>query len=129
MLTGDIRQTFLQIEIDPTDHGVLRFLWLKDINGLQEEIDELRFTRAIFGAGPSPYILGATVDHHSKKYEDDDRAIVKKILDSLYVDDIISGENTSQATMNLKEKVEMIFKEGGSTMTKWKTNNKELLSQ
>ena len=69
------------------------------------------------------------MDHHLKKYEDDDRAIVKKIRDSLYVDDTISGENTSQATMNLKEKVEMIFKEGGSTMTKWKTNNKELLSQ
>ena len=73
---------------------------------------------AIFGAGPSPYILGGTVEHHLKKYEDNDRAIVKKIRDSLYVDDFIDGENTSQAIMNLKEKVEMIFKEGGFIMTK-----------
>ena len=58
---------------------VLRFLWLKDINGPQEEIEELRFTCANFGEGSSPYILGGTVEHHLKKYEDDDRAIVKKI--------------------------------------------------
>ena len=57
LFTGDICQAFLQIEIDPTDHDVLRFLWLKDINGPQEEIEELRFTRAIFGAEPSPYIF------------------------------------------------------------------------
>ena len=129
LLTGDIRQAFLQIKIDPTDRDVLRFLWLKDLNGPQEEIEELRFTCAIFGAGPSPYSLGGTVEHHLKKYEDDDRAIVKKIRDSLYVDDFIGGENTSQATMNLKEKEEMIFKEGGFTMAKWKTNNKEVHSQ
>ena len=64
LLTGDIRQAFLQIEIDPTDRDVVRFLWLKDINGPQEEIEELRFTHAIFGAGPGPYILGGTVEHH-----------------------------------------------------------------
>ena len=129
LLTGDIRQAFLQIEIDPTDRDVLRFFWLKDRNGPQEEIEELRFTHAIFGAGPSPYILAGTVENHLKKYEDNDRAIVKKIRDSLYVDDFIGGENTSQATMNLKEKVETIFKEGGFTMTKWKANNKEVLSK
>ena len=47
----------------------------------------------------------------------------------MYADDFIAGENTSQVTMNLKEKVEMIFKEGGFAMTKWKINNKEVQSQ
>ena len=49
----------------------------------RKRFEELRFTCAIFGGGPSPYILGGTVEHHLKKYEDDDRAIVKKIRDSL----------------------------------------------
>ena len=103
LLIGDICQAFLQIEIDPTDRDALRFLWLKDINGPQEEIEELRFTSAIFGARPSPDILGGAVEHHLKKYEDAHRAIVKKIRDSLYVDDFIGEENTSQAIVNLKK--------------------------
>ena len=45
------------------------------------------------------------------------------------MDDFIGGENTSQVTMILKEKVETIFREGGFTMTKWKTNDKEVQSQ
>ena len=45
------------------------------------------------------------------------------------MDDSIGGENTSQGTVNLKEKVEIFFKEGGFTMTKWKTNSKEVQSQ
>ena len=110
----------MQIEIDPTDRDALRFLWLKDVSGPQEDIEELRFTHAIFGAEPGPYIFGGIVEHHLKKYEDDHRAVVKKIPDSLYMDDFIGRENTSQRTVNLKEKVEMIFKEGGFTMTKCK---------
>ena len=79
LLIGDICQVFLQIEIDPTNRDTLRFLWLKDINGPQEDIGERRFSCTNFSAVPSPYILGGTVEHHFKKYEDDHRAIVKKI--------------------------------------------------
>lgn len=64
VLIADIKQAFLQIEIDPADRDALRFLWVKDVAEENPEIQELRFTRAILGAGPSPFILGATIRQH-----------------------------------------------------------------
>jgi len=50
----------------------MRFLWVKDIKSQDPELGGLQFTRAIFGAGPSPFILSATIHHHLNQYEDKD---------------------------------------------------------
>ena len=56
-------------------------------------------TRAMFGVTSSPFLLGGTLQHHLSKYEDEDPEIVKKLLESFYVDDFKSGEeNVDQAS-------------------------------
>ena len=57
-LTGDLRQAFLQIRIREEDRNLLRFHWIKDLQ--KEELDVLRFTRAVFGLIQSPFFLGGT---------------------------------------------------------------------
>ena len=51
VLLADIKQAFLQIEVDPEDRDALRFLWVKNPKELNSPILEYRFTGAIFGAG------------------------------------------------------------------------------
>ena len=68
VLLAYIKQAFLQIEVDPEDRDPLRFLWVKNPKELNSPILEYRFTRAIFGAGSSSYILGGTVRHHMEQY-------------------------------------------------------------
>ena len=58
---------------------------------LNSPILEYRFTRAIFGAGPSPYILGGTVRYRMEQYKAIDLEFVEDIKESLYVDDYVSG--------------------------------------
>ena len=101
VLIGDIRKAFLQIEIDVEDRNSLRFLWVKDILAKQPEIEVYQFCRVIFGAGPSPFLLKATLRHHLQKYEEEDPEFVKKVKDSLYIDDLVSGTATVEEAFDL----------------------------
>ena len=126
ILIGDIRKAFLHIEVDEGDRDSLRFLWVKDpfAADVQEEI--LRFSRVIFGAGPSPFLLGGTLAHHLEKCEKGEPEIVKAIKNGLYVDDLASGGKTAEFVWKLYLRVKTILQEGGFTMHKWKTNDVKL---
>ena len=88
-ITGDIKKAFLQIRIHPQDCDSLRILWYEDL--ITKQIKEYRFTRAIFGAGPSPYILNATIRKHVGKFSSKYPETTRSLLTDSYVDDIQGG--------------------------------------
>lgn len=61
MVSGDIRQAFLQVRIRESERDALRFHWRKDE---QSTVETLRFTRALFGLAPSPYLLEGVIESH-----------------------------------------------------------------
>ena len=81
-LTADIEKAFLMIQIAKEDHDALRFLWVDDINKKRPELIELRFTRVIFGASPSPFLLNATIQHQLQQIKSE-AVIVNKLRRSL----------------------------------------------
>ena len=74
---------------------MLRFHWVDNMPS--EDIKIYRFTRVIFGLGESPFLLNGTVKEHLEtsvnKYPEMEKTIVE-IEESLYVDDIVTGEMT-----------------------------------
>ena len=63
-VTGDVQKAFLQIRLHEQDRDALWVLWYDSL--ASRNIIEYRFTRVIFGATSSPYILGATFRSTSK---------------------------------------------------------------
>ena len=65
------------------------------VKGLAKSIDDseniqvYRFCRVLFGAAPSPFLLGATINHHLDRHSDDE--IARDIKDNIYVDNLLSG--------------------------------------
>ena len=49
------------------NRDALRFQWKPSS---QAEIQTLRFTRALFGLAPSPFLLGGVIDYHLSFWED-----------------------------------------------------------
>ena len=126
VLLADIKQAFLQIEVDPEDINALRFLRVKNPKELNSPILEYRFTRAIFGAGPSPYILGGTVRHHMEQYKAIDPEFVEDVNESLYVDDNVSVGDEKLEICERKQKLQERFEAGGFTLRKWYTNEESM---
>ena len=88
-ITGDIQKAFFQIKVDPRDGDALRLLWYENLD--LRTVVQYRFTRVIFGPGPSPYILGATLKKHVSQYADKYPSTTDELLKNTYVDDVQSG--------------------------------------
>ena len=97
-LAGDLKKAFLQVRIRQQDRDALRFHWLK--NRKLGDIEVLRFTRALFGLVQSPFLLGATLKHHLQALSGTYPNEVNEIMKSLYVDDIITGEQQPKKSNN-----------------------------
>ena len=125
-LVGDIKSAFHQILVDEKDRDSMRFLWVENVADEKPVVKEYRFTRVIFGSGPSPYLLNATLQRHLKRYEEQEPAVVQNVLPNMYCDDLVSGAANSTQAIELKDKITEIMQEGGFQLHKWKTNNLEV---
>ena len=108
----------------PGGHRVLRFHWLKDIN--MDEIQTLRFTRALFGLTSSPFLLGGVIQQHLESWHPKHPAVVDEVDKSLYVDDLVSGATITEKASQLKDKATEIFQDATFDLHKWQSNDKEL---
>ena len=93
-LVADIEKAFLMVSISPSDRDALRFIWLDDIHKDNPKEVVYRFFRVVFGVTSSPFLLNATIKQHLQKYANGIPELVKVLLNSLYVDDMTSGEST-----------------------------------
>ena len=127
-LIGDIEKAFLMVHMAETDKDVLRFSWVDDIDNVEPQVITLRFTRVVFGLSSSPFLLNATIKHHIEQYEKCDPAFTQKFLQSIYVDDLTSGDRDVDSTFEFYMKSKLRLKDAGFNlrMRKFVTNSLEL---
>eukprot|EP00112_Aurelia_sp_Birch-Aquarium-sp1_P006394 Seg1707.2 transcript_id=Seg1707.2/GoldUCD/mRNA.D3Y31 product="hypothetical protein" protein_id=Seg1707.2/GoldUCD/D3Y31 len=107
MLSGDVKQAFLQMRIREEDRDVLRFHWL-------------------FGCNQSPFLLCATLEKHLKECEEEFPKEVAKIKQSMYVDDVLLGGASVQEVQHLNEATKEIFDRAKFQLHKWHSNGEVL---
>ncbi|KAK3704538.1 hypothetical protein QZH41_006326 [Actinostola sp. cb2023] len=124
MIAGDIRKAFLQVRIRSADRDALRFHWIDKED--PSKIRQLRFIRALFGLGPSPFLLGGVIQQHLKATREEHPDIVRDIEQGLYVDDLLLGGQTVQDARAAKDTATEIFGKAGFELHKWNSNAREL---
>ena len=82
-MLADLQKAFLQIAIKEENRDAFRFLF--NINGKEEH---LRFTRVPFGAEASPFMLGATLQHHFNKQPPEIGDTVQVLSENSYADNL-----------------------------------------
>ena len=101
VITGDIEKAFHQIHLHPDDRDVQRVLWYDNLH--DRKVLEYQFTRIIFGATSSPYILGATLEKHLERYGEHFSAqTIKSLKEDTYVDDIQGGGDSPEDIKRFK---------------------------
>ncbi|XP_048576166.1 uncharacterized protein LOC125557540 [Nematostella vectensis] len=76
----------------------------------------------IFGSGPSPYILGATLQKHVASYSDKYPETVHQLLTNTYVDDVQTGGDDPEQLLRFKQEASEIMESGGFQLHKWHSN-------
>ena len=92
-IAGDLKQAFLQIRVGREDRDALRFYWIKDL--ASQQVETLRFTRVLFGLAPSSILLAAVIKEHLQRYKIVNPELVEERERSMYVEDLISGGETT----------------------------------
>ena len=125
-LVADIEKAFLMVSISSSDRDALRFIWLDDIHKDNPKEVVYRFCRVVFGVTSSPFLLNATIKQHLQKYANGNPELVKALLNSLYADDMTSGESTVERGFDLFVNSRKIMAEGGFNLRKWQSNSPQL---
>ena len=94
----------------------------------ERKVKEYRFTRVIFGATSSPYILGATLQKHLEKHSEEYPATSAALIADTYVDDIQGGGRDVDEVETFKREATEIFAKAGFTLHKWHSNLQEFES-
>ncbi|GFX54656.1 integrase catalytic domain-containing protein [Trichonephila clavipes] len=121
--TADVKSVFLQIELDFRDRDFTRFYWTDNLNN---EPYVLNFTRVLFGLRPSPYLFAATLKHHFKKYREQYPHTFELLNSSIYVDDLICGQNDVPDALRTTLECLQIFSDAGMLLRKWRSNSRQL---
>ena len=125
-LIADIEKAFLMVSVQEEDRNVLRFLWVDDVQKSPPIIEEMKFTRVVFGVSASPFLLNATINHHLERYRDKYPNLVDTLLHSMYVDDVTCGANSEDEAYQIYDISINLFAEGGFNLRKFVTNSSSL---
>ena len=110
----------------PKERDYLRFLWYDDIEKETPKIMKYRFTRVIFGATCSQFLLNGIIKLHAEKYKEIDEEFSKRILRYFYVDDLNSSVKTLEEGKEFSKKIKVRFSEANFMVRKWRTNDDKL---
>ena len=122
---ADIEKAFLQIALQPSERDVTRFLWFEDPKTLDtEKLVMYRFARVPFGVISSPFLLGATVQHHLKLVGG---PTAEKIGNNIYVDNVITGVSSEDEAIEFYKEAKSIFQKATMNLREWGSNSNRLL--
>ena len=104
----------------------MRFIWVDGVSKDSPDLKVYRFARIVFGVSSSLFLLNATIRFHLERYLETNEDLVRCLLCSTYVDDIISGGHTEDEVFNLYTESKKIFHDGGFNLRKFLTNSRRL---
>ena len=123
LILADIQKAFLQTEVREEDRDSFRFLY--NVNGIE---NHLRFTRVPFGAEASPFILGATLQHHLENQPSEYEDTIGSLKENTYVDNLLHGGDDVASLAKFKEEASDILESGKFPVHKWESNDEWLES-
>ena len=123
VLTADIEKMYRQILIHPIDRKYQRIFWYHE-----DTIRVYELNTVTFGVSAAPYLAIRTVQQladDEKSHYPRAASILKR---DLYVDDLLTGANTLEEILHIRDEVIALLKRGGFNIRQWASNHGHALN-
>ena len=121
--SADIEKAFLNVQLEERDRDYTKFLWLSDPNNPESDFIVYRFKSILFGSASSPFILNAVIKTH---LETSTSPVAQDLQQNIYVDNLMSGTDTSEQAITYYENAIHTLSQGGFNLRSWATNSPQL---
>ncbi|XP_062710194.1 uncharacterized protein LOC134288672 [Aedes albopictus] len=124
-LVSDIEKMYRQVSMNPADRPLQRILWRLDAS---EPIQTYELGTVTYGLAPCSFLATRTllqlVEDEGTPFQKASTAIKKND----YVDDLISGHNSIEEAIELREELDCLLQKGGCRFRKWCSNSLPVLA-
>ncbi|XP_076765155.1 uncharacterized protein LOC143432262 [Xylocopa sonorina] len=124
--TADIEKMYRQILVHPDDAAYQRILFRKNP---EENIREFTLNTVTYGTSCAPFLAIRTL-HQLASDERAQHPMAATVLTrDFYVDDLLTGANTIQEAIALRDELIALLQKGGFPLRKWNSNNRLLIPE
>lgn len=124
VFSADIEKMYRQILLTEEDQKYHRILWRFNRS---EPIQEFALTTVTYGTTSAPYLAVKTLQQLAKDEETKYPVAARTIKKDVYIDDILSGEDSIERAIQLQNNIIQLLELGKFTLRKWSSNKIELL--
>lgn len=122
---SDIKMMYRQCLVFQEDADrYQRILWRENET---DDIKEYRMLRVTFGTASAPYLAVKTLFQVADDEGRDHPEAAKTIKEDFYMDDLLSGNDTTEEAIVRAQEVTNILKQAGFTLSKWVSNCPEFM--
>ncbi|XP_066585448.1 uncharacterized protein [Prorops nasuta] len=118
MITADIEKMYRQILIDERDRCYQKILWLH-----QNEIRTFELNTVTFGVSSSSFLAIRTLKQFAEDEGNKFPIGAEVLKNNLYVDDLLTGADTLNEILDIRNELIALLKLGGFKIRKWASNH------
>ena len=125
-LACDIKEMFLQIEVQEKDRSYFRILW-RNLD-VDQEPQEYEFNRVVFGKNAAPMEAQYVSQENARRHENKFPAASQTVLKSTYMDDSLDSVENDRQGIELYEQLKELWELAGMKARKWISNSPDVMA-
>ena len=126
VLSADIEKMYRQVLIAPEQRAFQRILWREDPS---HPLEAFELNTVTYGTAAASYLATRTLRQVGLEARDSFPIASRVITGDFYVDDLLTGAETTAEARQIKRDVETILCEAGFILRKWASNEATTLQE
>ena len=123
-LLADVSRMYRAIELTKPDRDLHRFVWRRN---LKDPLLDYSMTRVTFGVSTSSFAANMLVKQNVLDFAMDYLLAVDAVNRAFYVDDGLTGADSTEEAIKLQRQLQELFSHGGFLLRKWNSNDQGIL--
>ena len=123
VITADIEKMYRQILIHPDDRKFQKILW-----PYRGKLRDFQLNTVTFGIAAAPFLAIRTLQQLACDEAHDFPRASKLLLRDFYVDDFISGADSIEDILAIRDEMITLLRKGGFHIRQWSSNHQSVLS-
>nr|CAH7755629.1 unnamed protein product [Callosobruchus chinensis] len=124
VIVADVEKMYRQVKIDENQRDLQRIVWRKNET---DEIGHYRLNTVTYGTASASFLAVRSLQQVAHEHHESYPHAAEAILSDFYVDDLITGANDIESTINLKHDISILLDSYGFPLRKWLSNSPHIL--